>query len=248
MDDEGDFKKARGFLLTYSALVLALWYFGADLTQFKLMGNEVQLHQRTNSVWLVLATINLYFWMRFYQRVPKLGLYFDGPMNEIYDQALVWIGVKLKRRELDKIARAEFAVHRDESGEMQINGHGGSATVHGVLEEQYRKDGDNTPELHEVTRATRTKLNLYAAYTFTENGEWRPFSGFGRLDYEPNAFLTWTVKAYAIVRGALVTPWFTDHIAPLILGGISTSIAVWKWFDMNFLATTLSQSALLCIK
>ena len=43
MDDEGDYKKARGFLFTYSCLVVGLWYFKAELTQFNLMGVTLAL-------------------------------------------------------------------------------------------------------------------------------------------------------------------------------------------------------------
>ena len=68
-----------------------------------------------------------------------------------------------------------------------------------------------------------------------------------KLTYEPSASLTWPIKAFVIVRGAFVTPWFTDHIAPLVMGGISTILAFWKWADMNSLSTSVPHAVLQCV-
>lgn len=247
MDDEGDFKKARGFLLTYSALVLALWYFGADLTQFKLMGNEVQLHQRTSSAWLVLAVVNIYFWFRCYQRVPRLGLYFDEPMNDLYDEALVWTALKFNRKTLNKLAQQSFSETYSPSEKMYITSYGGKATARDTVERDKQRNGPEAYHLHELSRADRTKISLSAGYLNVHTEKWLPPAGYGRCNYRPTAFFTWPVKAFVIGRGAFVTPWFTDHIAPLVLGGISTSLALWKWCHMNFFADTLSQGVLLCV-
>jgi hypothetical protein len=246
MDDEGDFKKARGFLLTYSALVLALWYFGADLSQFKLMGNEVKLHQRTESVWLVLAGLNVYFWFRFYQHIPPLGLYFDERMNDLYDGALEWLTTRLKRRMLGRGVREWFfAPSRDPSEKMKITGYHGKATARDSLDEDRRTNGDEVPELHQISRVRRTKMRLVATFSYTEQGIWKPSTGYFHLDYEPSAAVTYPAKTFAIFRGAFVTPWFTDHIAPLVFGLISTGFALWKWCDMNF-TTTLPHLAQSC--
>ncbi|VVN63688.1 hypothetical protein PS687_04867 [Pseudomonas fluorescens] len=248
MDDEGDFKKARGFLLTYSALVLALWYFGADLTQFKLMGNEVQLHQRTNSTWLVLAVVNLYFWFRCYQRVPRLGLYFDEPMNDLYDKALVWVSMKLKlkRQDLLREAKEHFAKNNEASRTMHSYSFDAEATARRDLNEDQRRNGDEAPELHQISRTSRVRVKLHLAYAVRENGEPTPLTGGARIDLEPILPITWLAKTFTIVRGAFITPWFTDHIAPLVLGGISTVLALWKWCDMNFFTTHISNSTLFC--
>lgn len=248
MDDEGDFKKARGFLLTYSALVMALWYFGADLTQFKLMGNEIKLHQRTDSAWLVLAMVNIYFWFRCYQRVPRLGLYFDAPMNELYDKILVWVAVKLKRRELSKLVHEKLDRHGTSSLKIISVSHSGEATGRSTQENNQRHNGDESPELHQISRAERTQVNLEASFSLSEEANWNPYNPLMvKLTYEPSASLTWPIKAFVIVRGAFVTPWFTDHIAPLVLGGVSTILALWKWADINFLSTTAPHIALQCV-
>ena len=248
MDDEGDFKKARGFLLTYSALVLALVYFGADLTQFKLMGNEIKLHQRTESAWLVLAMVNIYFWFRCYQRVPRLGLYFDTPMNDLYDKILVWNAVKLKRWTLKKLGKEQIGRQDIPSLKIQSMFITGEATGRSTQEEDQRTHGDEAPELYQLSRTSRTKMLIKARFVIAENSLWGSNRNlYDRLNYEPSAFITWPIKAFVIVRGAFVTPWFTDHIAPLVLGGVSTILALWKWADINFLSTTAPHIALQCV-
>lgn len=248
MDDEGDFKKARGFLLTYSALVLALWYFGADLTQFKLMGNEVKLHQRTDSAWLVLAVVNIYFWFRCYQRVPNLGLYFDEPMNDLYDRALVWVtlALKLNHSNLLKTAEEQFAKNHSSSRTMHDRTYHAEATARRDLDEDQRRNGDEAPDLHRISRETRAKMRLSVAYNIRENGQPTSLRGRWVDKYEPGLLITWPVKAFTIARGAFVTPWFTDHVAPLVLGGLSTLLALWKWCEIQFFTTGLSQAVLHC--
>ena len=128
VDDGRDINKARGFLLTYSALVLALWYFGADLTQFKLMGNEVQLHQRTNSVWLVLAGLNAYFWFRYYQRMPPESLNFDKPMDGLYEESLEWLALKLDFKELKQKVADGFKFRGTPNQEFRISAYNAKVT------------------------------------------------------------------------------------------------------------------------
>ncbi|SFP27870.1 hypothetical protein [Pseudomonas sp. NFPP28] len=239
MDDEGDFKKARGFLLTYSALMLALWYFGADLTQFKLMGNEIQLHHRTHSAWLILAMVNIYFGIRFYQRLPTNSLYFDQPMRDLYNKALVWVSLRIKKRELDKSAQEHFTSNYGSSVDMEISYREGDILMPGRIDA-------STDKPQPYPRAERLRIRLTAGYGFNRNGAWRPASGFGAVDYEPSRPLTWAIKAFVIARGIVVTPWFTDHIAPLIIGVLSTFAALWKWYGVNFVTSQLTHGALLC--
>ena len=265
MDDEGDFKKARGFLLTYSALVLALWYFGADLTHFKLMGNEITLQHRTESAWLVLAIINLYFWFRCYQRVPTLGLYFDNPMNDLYDSALLWSALWWKRLELNKKVQANFADHYKSEGSIQMNVPTGElpASVDIKREREWeqnekqkqelKQDPDRNkyrkkaPELYQISRADRTHMVLRRTYSHIRiDGSIKEHGGGCFLKYQPHPLFAWLVKAFTIGRGIFVTPWFTDHVAPLVLGGISTILALCNWYSINFCTPDHPSAAMLC--
>lgn len=239
LDDEGDFKKARGFLLTYSAFLLAMWYFRAELTSFNLMGVSLTLEHHKESIWLVLAFLNAYFWFRCWQRMPHHGLYFDEPMHDLYDAALVWLAVKVKRSALRRCAEEQLKSKHEPGEQMKLLSYGGQATGRISLTVDQQNHGDEAPELHQISREARTKIVLRAGYSYTEKGQWMPFPSYARLDYQPNVVMTWATKAFAIVKGAFVTPWFTDHVAPLILGAISTTIALWKWVEINFLTVAV---------
>lgn len=239
MDDGGDFKKARGVLLTYSVFILAMWFFQAKLTQFNLLGVSLTLEHHKESIWLLLAVLNIYFWFRFYQRIPHLGLYFDEPMHDLYDAALVWLAVKLKRRALQRCAKEQFKLQLESGEQMKLFGYGGKAMGRSLLAESQRQNGDEAPELHQLARDFRTQLSLSVAYQYTSKGQWIPSTSYARLDHQPNVAMAWAAKAFAIVKGAFVTPWFTDHVAPLVLGAISTTIALWKWVEINFLTVAV---------
>lgn len=234
MDDEGDFKKARGFLFTYSCLVVGLWYFKAELTQFNLMGITLAFAHRKESVWLVVALINAYFWFRFYQRLPRNALYFDEPMHDIYDNSLVWLSIKWKRRDLKNLAAEKLADLTPTPDYKVIGWYSAEAMGRQSLAEDQQRNGDHAPELHQISREYRTKVHLSVGYRYTENGKWIQFPIFAYDNYQPGRTLTWTAKTYALLKGAFVTPWFTDYVAPLVLGGISTTIALWRWWEVNF--------------
>lgn len=233
MDDEGDFKKARGFLLTYSALVVTLWYFGADLTQFKLMGNEIKLQHRTESVWLVLALLNMYFWFRFYQRLPALGLYFDKSMNDLYDTSLIWSATHLKRRALYKNLHASFAKDYNSVGVITVGTPVAKPRAYLNLTLSQNKNGRPT-QIHQLSRIDRTTIELTLSYDRKTDNRWDKDAGIGYVLYKPSAWITLPIKAFTIVRGSFITPWFTDYVAPLALGVISIVLALCKWYTINF--------------
>lgn len=232
LDDGGDFKKARGFLLTYSAVLLALWFFGANLTAFKLMGTEIRLEHRTNSVWLVLACLNIYFWFRFVQHIPSGGFRFDEAMNQLYDRSLTRAAVWRKHFELKESVQAIRSSPPNE--QKKFNRGYAYLTCHERLKEDRRQNPEDEVELHNYSRHHRTEMRISAHYHYTQNGEWVKFGSNLQLDtYTPSRNFTWTVKTYVMLKGAFITPWFTNHIAPLLLGGLSTCVALWNWWLVN---------------
>ncbi|MBK5436654.1 hypothetical protein JFV30_07235 [Pseudomonas sp. TH32] len=246
MDDEGDFKKARGFLLTYSALVLALWYFGADLTQFKLMGNEIKLHQRTESVWLVLAALNVYFWFRFYQHLPGDGLNFDSEMRRLYAHSLQNLAKMVGRKGLQRALLQHVGSRGLSPVEVEVMS---IKTQVGQFPSRWNNIASGAKEaLKSRFNPARYQVavHLLADYKFRSTDSWtKDVTSFTHIHTLGPCF-TWPVKAFTVVRGAFVTPWFTDHVMPLVLGGVSTGFALWKWCDMNFFTTTLPHLAQSC--
>lgn len=244
LDDGRDFNKARGFLLTYSALVLALWYFGADLTQFKLMGNEVKLLQRTNSVWLVLAVLNAYFWFRCYQRIPPNGLYFDGAMDNIYEKFLLRLALVLGRRKLKRKILSDLVSRGRGRNKYIIDSYHSQISKRPSRNKEERRRGVRTLRSRILLEEYRVQVFLTVKYRYQLDDGWKEVDTSEY--YTLNVALTWPAKALTIIRGAFTTPWFTDHVAPLLLGGLSTAFALWKWYDLNFLASTLQHHTLMC--
>lgn len=238
MDDEGDFKKARGFLLTYSCLVVGLWYFKAELTQFNLMGVTLAFAHRKESIWLVVALVNAYFWFRFYQRLPRNALYFDGAMNDLYDRSLGWVAGKWNRRGLKRLAEQAFARQGAPAELFKIHGYYGTAVAKKRLGDADRDHGDEVPELHQVSRQFRTMTYVRVAYSYRVEGKRIPWPEYEGFDYQPGAFIALAVKTFVIMRGAFITPWFTDYVAPLALGFISTGVALYRWWEVNFAVLT----------
>ncbi|QYX51673.1 hypothetical protein K3F44_18995 [Pseudomonas sp. S07E 245] len=236
MDDEGDFKKARGFLFTYSCLVIGLWYFKAELTQFNLMGVTLAFAHRKESIWLVVAVVNAYFWFRFYQRLPSNALYFDDAMNDLYDKALVWLAVKWNYRQANALVETRIADFPKRPDQIQVGCFYAEAMGRQSLAEDQRRNGDEAAELHQISRKYRTQMRLLVDFRFATDGKWHPSTGQSSTPYQPNLALAWAAKGFAVLKGAFITPWFTDYVAPLVLGGFSTGIALWRWWEVNFAA------------
>jgi hypothetical protein len=238
VNDDTDFNKARGFLLTYSGIILALWFFGAKLTDFKLMGTEIHLEHRTNSVWMVLACLNVYFWFRCYQRLPDGGFYFDKPMNDLYDKAIGRLTIPYVRRQSVQAMHKEFAKVNDGNQQAVLNSVRARILCHDWLDQAEMQNNEEVPELHQVSRIYRTTLRIEVHYRYTQKGEWVQFGHTAFIDeYVPPAPLTWFAKLLTLLKGAFVTPWFTDHIAPLLLGFASTSVSFCMWWQINYGST-----------
>lgn len=71
--DEGSFPKARGWLLAFSTLLIALWFFGADLKSVSVLGTKIEFTRNTDHVWLIALAINAYLLLRFYQHQPDIS-------------------------------------------------------------------------------------------------------------------------------------------------------------------------------
>lgn len=234
MDDGGDFKKARGFLLTFSGVLMALLFFGANLTTFQLMGTAIHLEHRTNSVWFVLGCLNTYFWFRFLQHVPTGGFRFDKAMNQIYDRALTRAAIFRKHLDLKKAFKRIQAEKQAEGEQAKFNRGYAYLTCYERLKEDRREQPESEIELQDYNREKRTEMNLSGNYSFTKSGEWVRFGNNLRLDpYVPSRLFSWTVKTYALLKGALITPWFTNHVAPLLIGAVSICFAFHTWWQVN---------------
>lgn len=228
--DSPDFNKARGFLVGYSLVVVLLWFFGADLTQFKLMGNEIYLKENIRHVWLVIALINIYLWVRFLQRLPKRGLQFDEDMHLALDNALIKICRFFHKRRAFK----EVAAKAIENGEGRLVSlrMGGVLSYRDELEhERGREHGPTGPWDYFYPYRAKVWFSLIKVYDKDGN----QVTSHGGNGYEaiPSVSLYRAAVIYAFIKGVVGLTWFTDNVWPLLFGFLSTGVAIFKWWQIN---------------
>ncbi|MNC02688.1 hypothetical protein D3C76_444720 [compost metagenome] len=235
--DTPDFNKARGYLIGFSSVVLLLWYFGADLSSFKLLGNEIYLKENIQNVWMVLAGINGYFWLRLYQRTPKGSFRFDVPMHELYDEALIKIVRFLSTRKMKAHILSEIH-YNDENSSVEVKFltlfPSGVMTYHGKTTIQDRLQPDKLSKIRNYPHYYRNEIAYPRYVKYLINGsEHSQVSGQAFI-ITPHRYIARFVKVYVFIRGSIVSPWFFDHVTPFLLGGISICVALFNWWQINY--------------
>lgn len=232
--DPADFGKARGFLIGYSLVVLLLWWFGADLTSFKLLGNEINLHKNINSVWFVIAMLNAYLWFRCYQRIPSDGLLFDVAMNRLFDKVLIEVVNKIYHKRMVGFVNREVKESPKEIGDanaikvVKIKKNGYMAYDDG------RAPADGYIRwMHDLSFLERTKIYYRFTVRYLQDGREVIRTGGASLEITPWVFLSYLALIYSTIKGVFVLPWATDYVTPLLFGLFSTSVAIYMWVVIN---------------
>jgi len=234
--DSPDFNKARGYLIGFSTVVLLLWYFGADLSTFKLLGNEIKLRENVQNVWMVLAGINAYLWLRLYQRTPEGSFRFDLAMHELYEKTLIKVVKRVENTKMRSQFMEQFKARPDAmDGDIDLLSFKpeGEMTHHRDRPSAQENSKDTLTRLRTLDAAARNEIH------FTFNTRYM-FRGAERQDRNSQSFTTTSsrtvtrlVKTYVFIRGAIVSPWFFDHVSPFLFGAISICVALLKWWQIN---------------
>lgn len=236
--DTPDFNKARGYLLGFSTVVLLLWYFGADLSAFKLLGNEIKLKENVKNVWLVLAGINFYLWLRLYQRTPAGSFRFDLPMHDLYEKTLIKVVRRLSRRKMHAhVLEAIGTAPETVAGEVvikRITSTGRMAYYYNLTTSQQESD-DRLYKIRDFPHAHRNEVVFTCTVNYNVGSSNQTQRGGNAFVTLPPLWVTTLVKWYVFVRGALVSPWFFDHVTPFVLGVASIGVALFSWWQINYL-------------
>jgi hypothetical protein len=235
--DTPDFNKARGYLISASTVVLLLWYFGADLSTFKLLGNEIRLKENVQNVWMVLAGINAYLWLRLYQRTPEGSFRFDLAMHDLYEKTLIGVVTRLDKKHmrshvLELIEKTPGTV----DGEFKLMSFKpkGKMTHYERTPPKGAEPPDKLAMVRKLDSTTRNEIR-YAFYIhYTVGGNEHHQSGGQAFKTTPSRLVAKLVKWYVFARGAIVSPWFFDHVTPFVLGGISIFVALFNWWQINY--------------
>lgn len=234
--DTPDFNKARGYLIGFSTLVLLLWYFGADLSTFKLLGNEIRLKENVQNVWMVLAGVNAYLWLRLYQRTPAGSFSFDLAMHDLYEKTLIEVMKRVDKKKIqDHVFKQITGSPGPLPGEIKLHKFTatGKMTHHERAPRKNAASADKLAMVRNLDSTTRNEISYSFYIHFTVHGNEHQQSGGQILVATPSRFVARLVKWYAFVRGAIVSPWFFDHVTPFVWGCMSISAALFNWWQIN---------------
>ena len=235
--DTPDFNKARGYLIGFSTVVLMLWYFGADLSTFKLLGNEIKLKENVKNVWMVLALINFYLWLRLYQRTPAGSFRFDLPMHDLYEKTLIHVMKYVDREKISDHVIAQIVETPGAApGEYSLRRFNakGKMTYHEHAPRQGIDIQDRLARIRDLDSASRNEIRYSFFIHYLVRGDEHHLSGSQTIKVSPSRLVARLVKWYVFMRGALVSPWFFDHVTPFVLGGASICVALLSWWHINF--------------
>ncbi|MBV7569559.1 hypothetical protein [Pseudomonas sp. PDM27] len=228
IDVESDFKKSRAFLLTYSTLLLLLWYFSVDLRAFSFLGVSIGIRDNIQNVHLVAALGNLYLLIRFFQKSPRGCFKLNEDMISVFESVLKTIAPYAYIRRLALAMYKSAGQAKDDVKLVKIYkqvtmGHQLSDDYSSILKFiQYRN-----PEL-----AKRTELSFDISFSFIAAEQEHTQIIRNEL-VVPNIFLVRICQLYALTKGSFTTSWFTDYILPVLYALLAIILFVNTWWQRN---------------
>lgn len=234
LDVDSDWKKARAFLVAYSTIVLLAWYFSADLNTISMMGVSIQIKDNIHNVWIVIAAINLYFMIRYVQKLPNEYRSPSEAMIKAFEAELIKNTFQHNEKEIrNQITNDEHSKEiRDfplkkiieifPDGEMKYR-----------LQRQDADDTYEVPSPAALRRSMRNRVSYGLHYSY-ESTDGRRISASGQgQDIDPTRGTTLRSLIVGYTKGALFTPWFTDSILPLLFGYSAYSVSLFSWLTVN---------------
>lgn len=227
-DVDGDFKKARAFLLTYSTLILILWYFSVDLKGFNFLGVAIEIRDNVENVHLVAALGNLYFLIRFFQKAPSGSFKLDSDMVSVFESALKtvapYVYMRMLYSSMVEVSGIDGVRGKFRKFEKDVTmGHQLADTGSSVLKYIYYRN----PE-----RAKRVELSMSVAFLYFRDGVERIGQVKGKR-IVPGVALILFCRIYAFIKGSLITAWFTDYILPVLYALASIAVSFLAWWQVN---------------
>ncbi len=227
-DVDGDFKKARAFLLAYSTLILLLWYFSVDLRAFSFLGVPIGIRDNIKNVHLVAAIGNAYFLLRFFQKTPKgsfklneeMITVFEGTLKAVVPYAYMF---RLHSWMLPDEKVGKIAIQYRTLEKRVTMGHQLSKGRTSILGYLYYGNSN---------LAQRVELSIDLAFVYIKDGA----KHIGRVVDKriiPAYTLVLICQAYAFVKGSLTTSWFTDYILPILYALAAIGVFINTWWRIN---------------
>ena len=188
---------------------------------------------------MVLDGINAYLWLRLYQRPPEGSFRFDLAMHDLYEKTLVRVVRVVRRLGRKQMRNHVFELIQKTPGTVDgefklISFNPKGKMTH--LERTPPKGTEHSDKLAMVRKLdSRTRNEIrYSFYThYTVAGNEHHQSGGQAFTTTPSRLVATLVRWYVFARGAIVSPWFFDHVPPFVLGGMSICVALFNWWQIN---------------
>ncbi|MGX1179952.1 hypothetical protein AB7M31_003020 [Pseudomonas sp. IAP-CY TE4608] len=210
--DEGSFKKTRSFLLVFSGLLVAVWYFDAKMESISLLGNAVRFGDNVAHLWVVWTIILLYLFGRYVQHLPENWRVLDGKMCEFYANDLIRLTYRSNREQVLVKCREKF-----------------EASEYASVPERY------APVSEGATVGKVTDFQLFKAidvsyvrfgYSFRCGMINSPIDDF--IDFRVSTWVKRRARLSALIKGGLLTPFFTEYIFPICFAFLALLVTLWS--------------------
>ncbi|MDF3867967.1 hypothetical protein P3W53_26105 [Pseudomonas denitrificans (nom. rej.)] len=233
MDVDGDVKKARGFLMTFSTVVMLGWYFAVDLTSFSIWGSAIKLTANIHNLWLVIAVANVYFLLRYIQQLPPDSIAPDDEMEKTYEQILIWFSNKFYRKKLFEYAASGIGEEDQKAGCKVVDIYPRAHMSYRAEFEENEKRGSILTLAH-VKRQHKNKITYYIPFSY-EGPVSRGTQSGSMHELTPGRFVALASRVIGFIKGSLFTPWMSEYIVPVVFGLFSIGTAAFSWARVNFM-------------
>ncbi|WP_153774530.1 hypothetical protein [Pseudomonas sp. MNR3A] len=220
--DEGSFPKARGWLLAFSSLLIALWFFGADLKALSVLGTQIEFRRNTEHIWFVAFAINAYLLLRFYQQQPDVsysGLkeykgYYVGYLRNI----MLWLNRQsIKKEVLERGKGAIISALKCGVGKC-------------VIETSECKRFTDPSEKRRYIRGMKDVLVIHAYCVITnEKDGGVATTGTYQIDRDCPYWLICLCVWLSLIKLCIKTSYATEHLLPYIWSGFAAVICLLRW-------------------
>ncbi|MEM4005848.1 MAG: hypothetical protein QXM43_09515 [Desulfurococcaceae archaeon] len=234
LDIDSDWKKARAFLVAYSTVVLLAWYFSADLNTISMMGVSIQIKANAHNVWLVIAAINLYFMIRYVQKLPNEYRAPSESMIKAFEAELI----KNTFQHNENKIRNQI-INNENSKDIRDFPLKKIIEIFPDGEMRYRLQRQDADDAYEalspatLRKSMKNRISYGLHYSYESTGGDRITASGQGQDIDPTFGTTVRSLIVGYTKGALFTPWFTDSILPLLFGYSAYSVSLFSWLTIN---------------
>lgn len=221
--DEGSFPKARGWLLAFSSLVIALWFFGADLKAVSLLGTQIEFKRNTEHVWFIAFAINAYLLLRFYQQRPGVSYLGTKEYKGYYDNYMRDIMLWINRGSIES-----EVLERSKGGITAVSKHGVSKCV---IETAECQRFTNPSEKRRYIRGMKDVLvvHAYCVVTHGQSDEVAATVTY-QVDRDCPYWLICLCVWLSIVKLWIKTSYATEYLLPYAWSTFAAVVCLRCWF------------------